>query len=66
MEDTAQGFAFLNLFQKRFDTILMNPPFGEAPSSLTEQLIENFLRGIKMFYVLLLKTQSIIYRVMVS
>ena len=28
-EDAAQGFAFIDLCQKRFDAVLMNPPFGE-------------------------------------
>ncbi len=29
-DDTAQGFAFIDLCQKRFDVALMNPPFGEG------------------------------------
>jgi hypothetical protein len=28
-EDAAQGFAFVDLCRKRFDVVLMNPPFGE-------------------------------------
>src|SRR5207248_1327312 len=28
-EDAARGFAFIDLLQKRFDVVLMNPPFGE-------------------------------------
>lgn len=28
-EDTARGFAFIDLCRKRFDVVLMNPPFGE-------------------------------------
>lgn len=27
-EDAAKGFAFIDLCRKRFDTVLMNPPFG--------------------------------------
>ncbi len=27
--DTAQGFAFIDICRKRFDFVLMNPPFGE-------------------------------------
>ncbi len=30
-EDAAKGFAFIDLCRKRFDVVLMNPPFG-APS----------------------------------
>jgi hypothetical protein len=35
-EDTIHGFAFIDLCSKRFDVVLMNPPFGEAskPSKL--------------------------------
>ena len=30
VEDAARGFAFIDLCRKRYDVILMNPPFGEA------------------------------------
>ena len=29
-EDAVRGFAFVDLCQKRYDVVLMNPPFGEA------------------------------------
>ena len=29
-QDTAQGFAFVDLLRARFDVVLMNPPYGEA------------------------------------
>lgn len=29
-DDAVQGFAFIDLCQKPFDVVLMNPPFGEA------------------------------------
>jgi hypothetical protein len=29
-EDSARGFAFIDLFRKRYDVVVMNPPFGEA------------------------------------
>jgi hypothetical protein len=29
-EDAVRGFAFIDLCQKQFDVVLMNPPFGEA------------------------------------
>jgi type I restriction-modification system DNA methylase subunit len=29
-DDAAQGFAFVDICRKRFDVVLMNPPFGEA------------------------------------
>src|SRR5207248_6725760 len=30
-EDAVRGFAFIDLCHKRFDVVLMNPPFGLAP-----------------------------------
>ena len=32
-EDTARGFAFIELCRKRYDVIVMNPPFGAASIS---------------------------------
>ncbi|WP_218690653.1 BREX-1 system adenine-specific DNA-methyltransferase PglX [Psychrobacter sp. BF1] len=33
-EDAAKGFAFIDLSRKKFDVILMNPPFGSSTSKL--------------------------------
>ena len=38
-EDAARGFAFIDLCRKRYDVVLMNPPFGE-PAKLSKTLIE--------------------------
>ena len=38
-EDAAKGFAFIDLCRKRFDVVLMNPPFGE-PAGATRQLFK--------------------------
>ena len=32
-EDTASGFAFIELCRKRYDVIVMNPPFGEVANN---------------------------------
>ncbi|MDF1659423.1 MAG: hypothetical protein P1U58_17540, partial [Verrucomicrobiales bacterium] len=32
-EDAAQGFAFIDLCRKRYDAVVMNPPFGEVVKS---------------------------------
>jgi hypothetical protein len=37
--DTAKGFAFVDLCRKRFDVVLMNPPFG-APVTKTKKFME--------------------------
>lgn len=39
-EDAAKGFAFIDLSRKRFDVVLMNPPFGEVAQS-TEKIIKD-------------------------
>lgn len=36
--DAARGFAFIDLCRRRFDTVLMNPPYG-APASGSRHLI---------------------------
>lgn len=38
-DDAARGFAFINNCRKRYDVVLMNPPFGE-PSLQTESLVK--------------------------
>lgn len=37
-EDAAQGFAFIDLCRKRYDVVLMNPPFGDCPSGAFDYL----------------------------
>lgn len=41
-EDAAKGFAFIDLCRKRFDVVLMNPPFGEAGSSVSSYFDDNY------------------------
>ncbi|MBT7544458.1 MAG: N-6 DNA methylase, partial [Kordiimonadaceae bacterium] len=36
--DAAKGFAFIDLCRKRFDVVLMNPPFGECSPKTEEYL----------------------------
>jgi hypothetical protein len=38
VQDVAEGFAFLDVCRKRYDVVLMNPPFGE-PTKNTETLL---------------------------
>jgi len=35
-DDAAKGFAFIDLCRKRFDVVLMNPPFGESSKGSEE------------------------------
>jgi hypothetical protein len=36
-EDAAQGFAFIDLCRKRYDVVVMNPPFGEFSKRLKDE-----------------------------
>ena len=40
--DAAKGFAFIDLCKKRFDVVLMNPPFGEFSTNWKEQSRNNY------------------------
>ncbi len=41
-EDATRGFAFIDLCQKRFDCIVMNPPFGEGSEHTSQYLNDNY------------------------
>lgn len=38
VDDAEQGFAFVDICSKRFDVVLMNPPFGEASKPSKEYI----------------------------
>lgn len=41
-DDATRGFAFIELCQKRFDCIVMNPPFGEGSEHTVDYFDENY------------------------
>lgn len=41
-EDATRGFAFIDLCQKRFDCIVMNPPFGEGSEHTSDYLDSHY------------------------
>jgi len=41
-EDAVRGFAFVDLCQKRYDVLLMNPPFGPYPNAIQGYLRASF------------------------
>ncbi len=41
-EDATRGFAFIELCQKRFDCIVMNPPFDEGSEHTSQYLNDNY------------------------
>lgn len=45
VNDTARGFGFISLCRKRYDVVLMNPPFGEAPVAVKDYLTQRFPRS---------------------
>jgi 23S rRNA G2445 N2-methylase RlmL len=43
-EDAAQGVAFIELMRKRFDVVLMNPPFGAGSLAAKKELGKSYPR----------------------
>ncbi|RME21858.1 MAG: SAM-dependent methyltransferase [Deltaproteobacteria bacterium] len=43
-EDAAQGVAFVELMRKRFDVVLMNPPFGAGSLAAKKALTQSYPR----------------------
>lgn len=43
-EDAAAGFSFIDLCRKRYDAVLMNPPFGESAAGAKQYIIDEFPR----------------------
>ena len=43
-DDAAQGFAFVDICRKRFDIVLMNPPFGDARQPSKAYIAKNYPR----------------------
>lgn len=41
-EDATRGFAFIELCQKRFDCIVMNPPFGEGSEHTSQYMNDKY------------------------
>jgi hypothetical protein len=42
VEDAAKGFAFIDLCRKRYDVVLMNPPFGELSLNIGRYIKTTF------------------------
>jgi hypothetical protein len=41
-DDTATGFAFVDICQKRFDVVLMNPPFGTSSKNAKQYIADTY------------------------
>ncbi len=44
-DDTARGFAFIELCRKKYDVVLMNPPFGSASLNSEKYIDTNYPKG---------------------
>jgi len=51
-DDTAEGFAFIDVLTNQYDAILMNPPFGEQTSRCATYFQERFTRTCVDFYAM--------------
>ncbi len=49
-DDAAQGFAFIDLCRKRYDVVVMNPPFGEFPPGVVDYVCEKIPEGRNDIY----------------
>jgi hypothetical protein len=49
-DDAARGFAFIDLCRKRYDAVVMNPPFGEAASSTGKYVAAKYKSGKNDLY----------------
>ena len=57
-DDAARGFAFIDLCRKRYDVVLMNPPFGEAATSTDRYLRRTYPLGYIDLYTAFLDRAS--------
>jgi len=48
--DAARGFAFIDFCRKRYDVVLMNPPYAETESDLQEYLKRAYPKNWTNFY----------------
>jgi len=44
-DDAAAGFAFIDLCRKRYDVVLMNPPFGEPAAGSKQYIADEYERS---------------------
>ena len=51
-DDAARGFAFIDLCRKRYDVVLMNPPFGNPPDSVARLIPADAANNIYPAFVL--------------
>ncbi len=51
-EDAAQGVAFVDVCRRRFDVVLMNPPFGEATAKTKEYLFATYPHSKQDLYAM--------------
>ena len=49
-EDAERSFAFIDLCRQRYEAVLMNPPFGDEPSSIVELIARDYGPGRNDIY----------------
>ncbi|MBU5638829.1 BREX-1 system adenine-specific DNA-methyltransferase PglX [Geomonas sp. Red69] len=59
-EDAARGFAFIDVCRKRYDIVLMNPPFGRATDRTFEALKKEFPASFIDMYCAFIE-QAVVY-----
>lgn len=51
VKDAAQGFSFVDVCNKRYDVVLMNPPFGDATEKGLAYLVSHYPISKKNLYI---------------
>jgi hypothetical protein len=51
-DDAARGFAFIDLCRKRYDAVVMNPPFGRAPEQVAWMIPDDAASNLYPAFVL--------------
>jgi hypothetical protein len=49
-EDAVRGFAFVDICQKPYDVVLMNPPFGASPTAAKQYIDTTYPNGTNDLY----------------
>ena len=49
-KDTEHGFAFIDVCRRRYDVVLMNPPFGESSKKAKSYIVKSYPRSKNDLY----------------
>ena len=62
VQDAARGLAFIDICRKRYDVVLMNPPFGEIPTDIVNYIDRYSGHSNNMLCAFLIRSFSLIHK----